>query len=628
MTELEGAVETMDRVAHISPASRVIKHPQKRLIHELFEEQVERTPDALALRCAEQSLTYAELNAKANQLARYLVAREIGPDKLVGVCLERTPEMLVSILGVWKAGGAYVPLNPQYPPERVAYILKDAAPQVVLTQRGLKSCMPLGTMPCIAMDAECEEIAKQDDTNLDSSALGITERHLAYVIYTSGSTGEPNGVMVEHRNIVSYWPVVRGLYRYPLESVRIALNAPFTFDVSIQQFILLLSGCTLFVVSDELRQEPQKLVQFLQSNRIEAVDCTPTQLNVWLTAGLLEKSGQSLRTLIVGGEAMDESLWTRLTECSSVDCYNVYGPTECTVFCTTAYLRGALAAPHIGRPTENAHLHILDAQLRPVPIGVTGEIHIGGSGVSRGYLNQPELTAARFIANPFSEDSPARLYRTGDLGRWRIDGNIEYVGRNDHQVKVRGFRIEPGEIETRIRRHAQIADAVVVVREDSAGEKRLVAYVIPRDPLSFEGPLSTDDLRTSLSAALPDYMVPSAFVVLQSFPLTPNGKLDRNALPCPETRRCTGAPYEVPQGETEETLAAIWKDVLRVENIGRHDNFLALGGQSMLGMRLLMNLVTRFPIEMTFPDIGQHPTIRQMAEFVEAQLRSVDGKSK
>lgn len=599
--------------------ARSVVRAQARLLHELFEEQVERAPDAAALRYEDRSVRYAELNRKANQLARYLRAQGIGPDQLVGICLERGIEMLVCVLAVWKAGGAYLPLNANHPVERLTAILEDAQARVVLTEGRCKSAALARCARVVVLDEAWCEIDGLKSTNLDSRAAGVTSEHLAYVMYTSGSTGKPNGVMIAHRNAASYWPVIRSLYRYPLESVRIALNAPFTFDVSIQQYILLLSGCTLFVIPEDVRHDAHELLRFIDQHRIEAIDCTPSQLNIWIAAGLLERAGHYLRTVIVGGESMDAALWARLTRCRDVDFYNVYGPTECTVFCTTAALREETAAePHIGRPTQNAYIHILDDQLHPVGVGVTGEICIGGRGVARGYLNRPELTETRFIADPVSDNSQARIYKTGDLGRWRADGTIEYRGRNDHQIKLRGFRVEPGEIEARIRCHSQIADAVVIAREDSPGDKRLVAYVTPRAG-SESSEIRIDDLQALLRAHLPDYMVPSAFVVLKSLPLTSNGKMDRQALPAPEPVGGESQHHEAPLGKTEQTLAEIWREVLRVENIGRDDNFLALGGHSMLGMRLLVDVATRFSVQVAFSDVSQYPTIRRMAELVERQ---------
>ena len=595
-----------------------------RLLHELFEEQVERTPDAIAVGYADRVVRYAELNRKANQLARYLRAQGIGPDQLVAICLERGIEMLVCILAVWKAGGAYLPLNEDHPLERLADTLEDAQARIVLTQRSHKSAALSRSALVVALDEAWGEIDRLTSTNLDPRAAGVSPEHLAYVMYTSGSTGKPNGVMIAHGNAASYWPVIRNLYRYPLDSVRIALNAPFTFDVSIQQFILLLGGCNLFVIPEPVRHDPHAMLRFIDEHRIEAIDCTPSQLNIWMAAGLLATAGHSLRTVIVGGEAMDAALWVRLAQCRAVDFYNVYGPTECTVFCTTASLREETSAePHIGRPTQNAYIRILDEQLEPVGAGVTGEICIGGRGVARGYLNRPELTEARFIRDPVGENSQgengrARIYRTGDLGRWRADGTIEYRGRTDHQIKLRGFRIEPGEIEARIRCHSQVEDAVVVAREDFPGEKRLVAYVTPRAG-SESSELRVEELRALLRAHLPDYMLPGAFVVLQALPLTANGKMDRQALPAPEPLEGEKRCHEAPLGKTEQALAEIWRDVLRVEHIGRDDNFLSLGGHSMLGMRLLVDVATRFSIPVSFSDISLYPTIRQMAELVERQ---------
>jgi amino acid adenylation domain-containing protein len=590
------------------------------LLHELFEEQVERTADATALRYEDRSLRYAELNRKANQLARYLRAQGVGPDQSVAICLERGIEMLVCVLAVWKAGGAYLPLNANDPPERLNAILEDAQPRVVLVERRCRSLASSGAR-VVVLDEAWREIGGLKSSNLDWRAVGVSSEDLAYLIYTSGSTGKPNGVMIAHGNAASYWPVIRDLYRYPLESVRVALNAPFTFDVSIQQFILLLGGCTLFVVPERVRHDAHELLRFIDQHRIEAIDCTPSQLNIWIAAGLLESAGSSLRTVIVGGEAMDAALWNRLTRCRDVDFYNVYGPTECTVFCTTAFLRGESSAqPHIGRPTRNAYIHILDDQLRPLGVGATGEICIGGKGVARGYLNRPELMQTRFITDPVNPDSQTRMYRTGDLGRWRENGTIEYRGRNDHQIKLRGFRIEPAEVEAQIRCHSQIADAVVIAREDSPGDQRLVAYVTPR-AVSESPEICIDDLRASLRGRLPEYMVPDTFVVLQSLPLTANGKMDRQALPAPRSAGSENEHREAPCGETEEALAEIWRDVLRVEGIGRDDDFLALGGHSMLGMRLLLDVTARFCVSVSFSDIQQYPTIRRMAQLVERQTQ-------
>jgi amino acid adenylation domain-containing protein len=593
--------------------------PLDRSIHELFEEQAQRIPDAVAIEYEEQCLTFAELNSRSNQLARQLQTCGVGPDQLVGIFLERGAEVLIALLGVLKAGGAYVPLDPTHPPDRISYILQDAAPRVLLTTDRLRKSLPLSAASCLSLDGQWSQIAEQADGNLGPRRADFTSSHLAYVIYTSGSTGKPNGVMVEHRNVVNYWPVVSRLYREPIDCRRIAVNAPFTFDVSVQQFILLLSGCTLVIVPEAARQDAHRLFSFLERHGIEGLDCTPSQLNVWISAGFLDRRGHGVRTIIVGGEAIDTLLWTRLTQCTDLVFYNVYGPTECTVFCTATCLRDAGATPHIGRPTSNASVLILDAELRPAAIGVTGELFIGGTGVARGYLKRPELTRDRFITDPLSVEPQSRLYRSGDLGRWRADGNIEFLGRVDHQVKVRGLRIEPGEIEAQLLQHPQISEAVVMAREDVPGDKRLVAYLKIHRGQDSEPRLSVELLRTHLASALPEYMIPNAFVILDAFPLTANGKVDRRALPQPDSKGDTKRPFEPPQGKLEEAVAKIWQDVLRVATVGRQHKFLELGGHSIQGMRLVVRIAERFGIQMSFPDVFQHPTVCQMAELVQTR---------
>ena len=450
----------------------------EKLIHELFEAHAERTPGATAVAYEGQSLSYAELNAKANQLARYLSKRGVGPDQLVGICVERSLEMVVGLLGILKAGGAYVPLDPSYPPERLQYILGDVAPKVLLTQAHLRERLPADQIEAIALDERWSEIAQQPRDDLDVAALGLRSHHLAYVIYTSGSTGRPKGVLIEHRHVLNLWQGLESAYQQSVACQNIALNASLNFDASVQQLIQLLSGRTLFVIPERYRRDPSMLLQFLSESQIHGVDCTPSQLKAWISSGLLEHDGCPLRMVLVGGEPIDAELWSSLAKCSRVDFYNVYGPTECTVDSTIARLRGDLTMPHIGHPMDNRRVYVLDGDQQLVPVGVAGEIYIGGVGVARGYLNRSELTAERFIRDPFSVDPGARLYKTGDLGRWRADGNIEYLGRNDSQVKIRGFRIELGEIEAQLVQHPQVKEAVVLAREDEPGEKRLVAYVV------------------------------------------------------------------------------------------------------------------------------------------------------
>lgn len=502
---------------------------QDLLIHGLFEHQAQRTPDAVAVVYEQRSLTYAELNGRANQLARYLRARGIGPNHLVALCLERSVEMVVGIIGILKAGAAYVPLDPSYPSERLAHMLDDAAPRVVLTQDKLANSPLLTSASSVALDSQWHEIAGQSSDNLEPHARS-TARDLAYVIYTSGSTGTPKGVMVEHGNVLNLWRALSSACGPAAPGRRVGLNASLTFDASVQQWVQLLSGCALFVIPQQLRLHPRMLLNFVDRHRIEMIDCTPSQLKAWLAAGLLQKYGSTLRTVLVGGEAIDAALWGRLVRSPDVAFYNVYGPTECTVDSTFARLSDASTEPHIGRPLENTRVYLLDDSLSPVTLGESGEIYIGGAGVARGYMNRPALTAERFIADPFSQDPRERLYKTGDLGRWRPDGNIEYLGRGDQQVKIRGCRIELGEIEAQLLRHARVRQAAVIAQENGLGEKRLIAHVVADASPGSGTTLRGEELRAHLQAALPEYMVPSAFVVLDRLPLTPSGKLDRRAL--------------------------------------------------------------------------------------------------
>lgn len=597
-----------------------VSSSQDCLIHEIFERQVERAPQTMAVVCDGRSLTFDMLNRRANQLARHLRAMGVGPDRLVGICLDRSVDMLVAILGIFKSGGAYVPIDPSYPRERIGYILEDANPHVVVTHGRFEHLLARESLKCVTLDLHEREIEEQEDSNINRHAVGLKTHHLAYVIYTSGSTGRPNGVMVEHHNVVNYWPVIERLYRQPVACNHIAINAPFTFDVSVQQYVMLLSGCTLFLIPEVARRDLQMLFRFFEEHHIEGVDCTPSQLNLWVSSNLLEEHSANLRTVIVGGEAMDEPLWVRLAQSKSVAFYNVYGPTETTVFCTTAYLQGAATPPHIGRPVESSHVYILDAQHQPVANGSAGEIFIAGSGVSRGYWNRPQLTSERFITDPFRGEGHARMYKSGDIGRRRADGYIEFLGRNDDQVKIRGFRIELGDIKAQLLRHDQVSDAAVVLREDGTSEKLLVAYVTLRAASRIKLPPTSDEWRAFMADRLPDHMMPSAFVILEELPLTESGKLNRHALPAPTLGVASINSDYSPQGEIEETIAGIWKAVLRLKHIGPQDKFLPLGGNSIQAMRIVTRIVERFGISMSFPDVFQYPTVALMSHMVRGRL--------
>jgi amino acid adenylation domain-containing protein len=599
-------------------------YPQGKLIHELFEDQVERTPDAVAVVFEGESLTYAELNRRANQLACYLRDRGIGPEERVGVCLERGLEMVVGLLGVLKAGGAYVPLDPSYPAERLQYMLGDAAPRVLLTQAGLIEGLPPTDAEVIVLDEHWSEIAQQPSSDLDALAFGLGSHHLAYVIYTSGSTGQPKGVMVEHRNVTRLFAATEKWFGFNEHDVWTMFHS-FAFDFSVWELWgALLYGGRVVVVPHLTARSAHEFYQLICAEGVTVLNQTPSAFAQLIGAQeyALDKQ-HSLRVVIFGGEALELHTlrpWVKRNGATQPRLVNMYGITETTVHVTYRPLTeqeiGSERSSVVGRPIDDLRAYLLDAHQQPVPIGVVGEIYIGGAGLARGYLNRPQLTAEKFIKDPFNTDPQARLYKTGDLGRWRADGNIDYLGRNDHQVKIRGFRIELGEIEAQVLRHPQVKEAIVLAREDEPGNKRLVAYVVCREPSDTGGVLSVETLRAHLKPTLPDYMLPSAFVMLESLPLTANGKLDRRALPAPSLDAHATREYEPPQGAIEEGLATLWCEMLGVDRVGRHDDFFELGGHSLLGMKLIVKVAERFKVRPPVVTIFQYPTLRQMGQLV------------
>ncbi|WP_369981521.1 amino acid adenylation domain-containing protein [Xanthomonas bundabergensis] len=590
-------------------------------IHTLFQAQATRQPQAIALECGDQQLSYGALNDRANQLAHRLIELGVRPDDRVAICMPRSVDMVVGLLGILKAGGAYVPLDPAYPAERLAYMLADSAPVALLTQAQLAGTVKdLHTadagLAVVAMDTDAALL--QQPTH-DPVIAGLTSRHLAYVIYTSGSTGQPKGVMIEHASVVNLCAELEhSVFGGLPGDERVALNASLSFDASVQALTQLLSGRCVVVIPEAVRIDAGALLQFLSQHRIGALDCTPAQLGFLLDAGLLESPIASLKAVLVGGEAIAPGMWTKLSRSATLRIFNVYGPTECTVDSTLAAVNDAGERPHIGGPIANARVYILDAQGQPVPIGVAGELHIGGAGVARGYLNQPGLTLERFVDDPFVEDPAARMYRTGDLGRWLPDGTIEYLGRNDFQVKVRGFRIELGEIEARLAACTGVREAVVLAREDVPGDKRLVAYVTAEE----ETELSVAALREALLQALPEHMVPNAFVALPALPLTPSGKLDRKALPAPDQAAVASRSYEAPVGEIEQAIAAIWQELLGLERVGRHDHFFELGGHSLLAIKLMHALRMRLGAEVPIAAIFSTSSLTGLASMVETGRHS------
>jgi amino acid adenylation domain-containing protein len=596
-------------------------------LHELFEAQAARTPDASALTFADEGLTYAELNRRANQLARYLRQLGVGADVPVGVCLERSLEMVVGLLGILKAGGAYVPLDPDYPVERLAFMLEDVRAPVVLTQSRLAHVLPEHGARVVQLDSEREAIAQQETDNLN---VEVWEESLAYVIYTSGSTGRPKGAMNTHRGICNRLLWMQDEYGLSA-SDSVLQKTPYSFDVSVWEFFWpLITGARLVGARPGGHQDSGYLVRLVAEQRITTLHFVPSMLQVFLEEQDLE-SCDALTRVICSGEALSPQLQERFFARLGAGLYNLYGPTEAAVDVThwTCVRGGARhRSVPIGRPIANTEIYILDAHLQPAPAGVPGELYIGGAGLARGYLNRPDLTAERFVANPFG-DAGTRLYRTGDRALFRSGGEIEYLGRTDYQVKIRGFRIELGEIEAALGAHAAVREAVVLAREDSPGDKRLVAYVVAEtSATSVAG--SVDGLKSFLRERLPEYMIPSAFVSLEQFPLTPNGKIDRRALPAPEKGRAGVAaaqPYVAPRTPIEQELADIWAELLQIEKVGIYDNFFELGGHSLLLTQLASRIRKNLQVELPLRVLFDVPTVVEMTTAIaEMQVGQEDSE--
>ncbi|MDY7076204.1 MAG: amino acid adenylation domain-containing protein, partial [Chloroflexota bacterium] len=603
-----------------------IPYPADRCVHELFEARVAQQPEAIAVtfpstgsgQGEDKALTYEKLNRRANQLAHYLQKLGVGPETLVGICVERSLEMIIGVLGVLKAGGAYLPLDPAYPPERLTFMVEDAQVPVLLTQAHLRNTQ-YAIRDTICLDAGWQDIAQESDENPVS---GATPESLAYVIYTSGSTGKPKGTMLQHRGLCSFANAQILVLGTGIGS-RVLQFASFGFDASVGEiFLALLSGATLCLARRETLLSVPDLARLLREEAITTATLPPVVLRMLFAEDL-----PALQKVMSVGEACSPDIVARWTPGRQF--YNGYGPTETTIGATWSLIEGAsdgVTNIPIGQPFANVQVYLLDAHLQPVPVGVPGELHIGGVGVGRGYLNRPGLTAERFIPDPFPPPSVpplpggggARLYKTGDLARYLPDGNIEFLGRIDHQVKVRGFRIELGEIETVLSKHPAVQQATVLAREDEPGEKQLVAYVVPED----ETRPDVGELRAFLKESLPAYMVPPAFVVLEAMPLTPNGKVDRRALPAPDgTRPDLDETFVAPRTPEEEILAGIWSQVLGVERVGVYDDFFDLGGHSLLATRLASRVREAFQVELPLRDLFETPTVAQLAEIVRAAGR-------
>ena len=589
-------------------------YPKDRCAHQLIETQVQHTPDATAVVFSDRQVTYDELNTRANQLAHHLRKLGVGPEVMVGILLERSIDMVVAVLGVLKAGGAYVPLDPMYPAERLDFILEDTRMPVVLTQESLRDKYNFHGAQAVCLDAESDVISRHSAADPHN---GAGSDNLAYVIYTSGSSGRPKGTMITHGSLVNaYWAWEDA---YSLRSaVRSHLQmASISFDVFTGDLVrALCSGGKLVLAPQEFLFTPEKLYALMCREKVDCAEFVPVVLRGLVE--YVEQTKQSLdfmRLLIAGSDSWYLSEYRRLRSFCGPDTrvINSYGLTEATID-STYYEDPEVDGPDdglvpIGRPFANTETYLLDGDLQPVPIGVPAELYIGGPGLARGYLNHPELTAERFIVHPFSSAPGARLYRTGDLARFLPDGNIEFLGRADHQVKLHGFRIELGEIEAALAQHPAVDQVAVLLREDQPGDKRLVGYVV----LDQEHVVTIADLRRFLHEKLPEYMVPSSVVMLDVLPLTPNGKVDRRALPEPLGRRQSEEAFVPPQNETQQKIADIWKEVLRVEKVGIHDNFFDLGGHSLLVVKVHGKLREVFDRNLSIVDLFRFPTVASLA---------------
>jgi amino acid adenylation domain-containing protein len=592
------------------------RFPADVCIHELFEAQAERAPHAVAVTYGDRSLTYGELNARSNQLAHYLRGQGVGPDRRVAVCVERGLEMVVGLMATLKAGGAYVPLDPSYPADRLRYMLRDSAPVAVLTQAHLGKMFSGCGVPVIAGDAA--QWAEMPESNPERG--GLTPEHAAYVIYTSGSTGTPKGVMNPHRGVVNMLAWAQETWSLGADE-SVLQRMSFSFDVSVRElFWPLAVGARMVVARSERNNDPDYLAEAIRTENVGTLHLVPSLLQLLLEHPEME--GNGLRRVMCGGEALSPALVKRFQErLPHATLYQMYGPTETTVAVTAHACTGEERRERVplGRPMANTRIYVLDARGEPVPAGVAGELYVGGAQVARGYLDRLALTAERFVPDPFSAQPGARMYRTGDLGRWLADGRLEFVGRNDDQVKVRGFRIELGEIENVLAAYPGVREAVMMVREDAPGDRRLVAYHVGAEDLGAEA------LRAHLAERLPEHMVPAAYVKLPEFPLTPNGKVDRKALPAPDGAAFATRGYEAPEGETEEALASIWQELLGVERVGRNDHFFELGGHSLLATRLVLRVREEMEVEVALREVFEMPVLSQLAEHILlAQLAQFD----
>jgi amino acid adenylation domain-containing protein len=614
-----------------------VEYPRDRCIHQLFEEQVARTPEATALVFNDRELSYVALNQLADKVAKRLRACGVGPDTLVALCVERSLEMMVGLLGIFKAGAAYVPLDPAFPEDRLTFMLEDSEAPVLVTQRHLQGMFGgKASVICLDADPASDEMPSDGLGKQNADAATSKPENLAYILYTSGSTGRPKGVMISHRNVINFFA---GMDRVlgPEPGVWLAVTS-ISFDISVLElFWTLTRGFKVVILADQAgmksakntvvspvasKEEVRSLDEQLARHRITHLQCTPSFARLITRMPVTLSGLRPLRRMLVGGEALPADLAEVLGKAMDGDLINMYGPTETTVWSTTHKVQGVRSGTvDIGRPIANTEIYILDRHRQPLPVGIPGELYIGGDGLARGYWRRPELTTERFVEHPFSPGK-ARLYRTGDLARYRADGVIEFLGRADHQVKIRGHRIELGEIEAVLAQHPGVVQCVVVVRTDKAEDPRMAAYVVPAPSVLPDG----TELRNVLRGKLPDHMVPDSFVFLERLPLTPNGKIDRNALPAPARKPAVAhaAHGHSSLPAMEQAIAAIWKDILSVDDLSPDDNFFDSGGRSFQVVQVKSRLYESLGVDLPVIKLFQYPTIRSLADFIGTQSSETD----
>ena len=602
-------------------------YPQDACVHQLVARQAAATPDAVAVVMGDQVLSYGELNERANQLGHLLQTLGVGPDVLVGLCIERSLDMIIGLLGILKAGGAYVPLDPGYPPERLTFMLRDAQAPVLVTKQHLVTQLHTQRARDVCLDADAALLTKQSANDPVSCEEGIFPHpeNLAYVIYTSGSTGQPKGVQITHSNLLNlvFWH--QRAFEVTSSDRATQVSSPAFDATGWELWPYLTAGASVYLPDEETRVTPTSLRDWLVHNNI-TLSFLPTVLAESIMT-MEWPATTSLRFLLTGADTLHHFPPSTLP----FALINNYGPTEATVLATSGRVfplsdstttAGTLP---IGRPIDNTQIYILNEHLQHVPIGETGELYIGGGGVARGYLNRPELTHERFIQHPFSSDPDARLYKTGDLSRYLPDGQIVFMGRSDYQIKIRGYRIEPDEIVAILNEHPAVQTSIVVAREDSAGDKQLVAYIVPTAALH----VSASSLQDMLAERLPAYMIPTTFVLLEALSLTPNGKVDRSALPVPDAfNTLRNEVTASPSTPLEEQLVSLLAPLLGLEQVGIDDNFFMLGGHSLLGTQLIARIADTFGVTMTLRTLFDAPTVRELSyEIEELIIAKVDAMS-